>query len=255
MHTYTKKHEHLHTHVHQETPPIGIGSILTAELCAINSALQWVLNTPKVLEYQRLFIFSDCQTAINLIYRRATPKGCFTLIQSIQEGMSRAREVIDTELLWVPAHVGVPATKLPTQRQEMRPNPFSPIFPSQASRQSPLQLQGPYCGLHLNEGVNSCGSERWLQDLAQTTSPIQAASRHSQSTRVLCWPKTRTSGLGTTAIGPVRSQPLEISLGARRRRGLRLWSPRIRTTLPASLSIVRKRARINGQGSSSGLEA
>lgn len=122
--------------------PIGIGSILTAELCAINSALQWVLNTPKVLEYQRLFIFSDCQTAINLIYRRATPKGCFTLIQSIQEGMSRAREVIDTELLWVPAHVGVPGNEAANTAardaaksvQSNSPKPGQPPIPLATSR-------------------------------------------------------------------------------------------------------------------------
>ena len=63
--------------------PIGIGSILTAELCAINHALQWALVTPNLRKFQRLFIFSDCQTALDLMHKRSSPRGSFALVKNM----------------------------------------------------------------------------------------------------------------------------------------------------------------------------
>ena len=201
--------------------PIGIGSILNRGTLCDQQRFAMGPEYPRRSWSTNACSYSPtCQTAINLVYRRATPMGCFTLIQSIQEGMSRAREVIDTELLWVPAHVGVPGNEAT--------NTAARGAAESVQSNSPKPIPLATSRALLRVAFERRRQQLWLRTMAARIwhrSPIQAASRHSQSTRVLCWPKTRTSGLGTIAIGPVRSQPLEISLGARRRRGLRLWSP------------------------------
>ena len=90
---------------------IGIGSNITAELCAIYSALDSVLRTHNLRSYQRVFIFSDCQSAIDLAVNRCTATHSFAIVKDVHAQLELLRPVISVTILWVPAHVGVPGNE------------------------------------------------------------------------------------------------------------------------------------------------
>ena len=91
--------------------PIGIGSNITAELCAILSALKKTLLTRNLRLFNRVFIFSDCQSAIDLSLERCTPTHSFQLVSNIHRALRALRRIISVTILWVPAHVGVPGNE------------------------------------------------------------------------------------------------------------------------------------------------
>ena len=51
----------------QKTDSIVVGSILTAELSAIRYALERAASMPDLKNFRNLFIFSDSQSALDLV--------------------------------------------------------------------------------------------------------------------------------------------------------------------------------------------
>jgi len=95
--------------------PIGIGSILTAELAAIKFALVKLQNSINIAEIpncKSAILFSDCQTALDLIAERCSATGNFELLSSIKAQIVEVRNSLRIELRWVPAHVGVRGNEL-----------------------------------------------------------------------------------------------------------------------------------------------
>ena len=91
--------------------PIGIGSNITAELAALEAALEKTRNTRKLELFSRVFIFSDCQSAIDLALQRCTVTHSFDVVKSIHENLRTLKSIIPVYILWVPAHVGVPGNE------------------------------------------------------------------------------------------------------------------------------------------------
>ena len=95
--------------------PVGIGSILTAELCAIKVALmklKELIREKAILDCRRTLVFSDCQSAIELVNGATSPSGDFQLISVIQDAAKSVRQTMQLDILWVPAHVGVHGNEL-----------------------------------------------------------------------------------------------------------------------------------------------
>ena len=95
--------------------PIGIGSILTAELFAIRAALtklQSLVLDGRLLSFRRVLLFSDCQIAIEIINGNVHPTGDFELVSAIKTLAKSLRPKIQVDILWVPAHVGVRGNEL-----------------------------------------------------------------------------------------------------------------------------------------------
>ena len=90
---------------------IGIGSNITAELCAIHSAIKVTLQTNNLHNFNRVFIFSDCQTAIDLALKRSTITHSFEIVKNIHTQLELLQARIVVTILWVPAHVGVPGNE------------------------------------------------------------------------------------------------------------------------------------------------
>ena len=90
---------------------IGIGSNITAELCAIYSALNSALQTHNLQSFRRVFIFSDCQSAIDLALNRCTATHSFAIVKNVHAQLELLRPIISVTILWVPAHVGVPGNE------------------------------------------------------------------------------------------------------------------------------------------------
>ena len=64
-----------------------------------------------VSNFKRVFIFSDCQTAIDLSLKRCTLMHSFTLVSNIQSTLQQLKAKLQVTILWVPAHVGVPGNE------------------------------------------------------------------------------------------------------------------------------------------------
>lgn len=95
--------------------PIGIGSILTAELFEIRAALtklQSLVLDGRLLSFRRVLLFSDCQIAIEIINGNVYPTGDFELVSAIKTLAKSLRPKIQVDILWVPAHVGVCGNEL-----------------------------------------------------------------------------------------------------------------------------------------------
>ena len=122
--------------------PIGVGSILTAELSAIQHALQRAEATAELCRFRRLFLFSDCQSALDLINNLVKPTGSFQLIHTIQRQLLALRAVLQVQLVWVPAHVGVPGNELANTAaknaamtvESTDPAPGQPLIPLSTSK-------------------------------------------------------------------------------------------------------------------------
>ena len=80
---------------------------LTTELSTILHALLRAEATAELRQCRWLFIFSDCQSALDLINKQVSPTGSYKLIRTIQHRLHSLREVLTVQLVWVPAHVGV----------------------------------------------------------------------------------------------------------------------------------------------------
>ena len=89
---------------------VGIGSNITAELCAINSALRKTLQT-NLHDFHRVFIFSDCQAAIDLALKRCTASDSFQIVDEIHAMLQKLQPKISVIIKWVPAHIGVPGNE------------------------------------------------------------------------------------------------------------------------------------------------
>ena len=89
--------------------PIGIGSNLTAELCALRRALGEALSLVRI--YLRVFVFSDCAVAVDLANGKIEPSGDFALVNDIRNLLREARKHFEIYIKWVPAHVGVPGNE------------------------------------------------------------------------------------------------------------------------------------------------
>ena len=134
--------------------PIGIGSNITAELCAISSALEHILSIDGLQNFNRVFIFSDCQNAIDLALNRCTATHSFELVRKIHSNLDHLKAIIQLVILWVPAHVGVPgneaantaaqnAANMVQQTSPMQHQPLIPLSTSRAfiKRSQKIQLQ------------------------------------------------------------------------------------------------------------------
>ena len=108
--------------------PIGIGSNITAELCAILSAVVTTLQA-NLAPFNRVFIFSDCQTAIDLALNRCTPSHSFDLVSKIHVELECLRSKIPVSILWVPAHVGVPGNEAANTAAQKAANAVVSISP------------------------------------------------------------------------------------------------------------------------------
>ena len=118
---------------------IGIGSNITAELCALQSAIETTLQS-NLANFRRVFIFSDCQSAIDLSLKRCTPTYSFVLVSDIHSALQRLQAKISVTILYVPAHVGVPGTETAKAAQSAAlavasksPTPAQPLIPLSTS--------------------------------------------------------------------------------------------------------------------------
>jgi len=73
--------------------------------------MQFALENNTLRDFTRLFIFSDCQNAIDLTLDRTTVAHSFEIIELIHDRLTRLREVVTVAVLYVPAHVGVPGNE------------------------------------------------------------------------------------------------------------------------------------------------
>ena len=117
----------IRTQVYGES--IGIGSNITAELCAIDSAIKKCCNLQVIHQFSRIFIFSDCQNAIDLSIGRVKPTSSFDVVKSIQENLATLRSKISVDILWVPAHVGVPGNEAANIAAKEAAKSVIPKFP------------------------------------------------------------------------------------------------------------------------------
>jgi ribonuclease HI len=89
---------------------LGIGSNLTAELCGLQRAL--LEATARIAQYSKVYIFCDCLVAVDLAYDRLEPRFHFDLVRDIRQLAAELAVSIGLQILWVPAHVGVPGNEL-----------------------------------------------------------------------------------------------------------------------------------------------
>ena len=89
--------------------PIGIGSNITAELCAIQTALGETLSL--VGRYDKLYIFSDCEVAIDWAESKSEPSSNYQVVTEIRSLLKVLRRHMNVTISWVPGHVGVPGNE------------------------------------------------------------------------------------------------------------------------------------------------
>ena len=136
--------------------PIGIGSNITAELCAILTALQKTQLTAGLDNFNRVFVFSDCLNAIDLSLQRCTPTHSFALVNMIHAELYKLTQRIQVDIQWVPAHVGVPGNEAANTLSKMPPW-LQLIFAASEAPNFPAVLS-TFCGFikykHRNDSCN-----------------------------------------------------------------------------------------------------
>ena len=142
--------------------PIGIGSNITAELCAIHSAIVTTLQTD-VSNFKRVFIFSDCQTAIDLSLKRCTPMHSFTLVSNIQSTLQQLKAKLQVTILWVPAHVGVPGNEAANTAAQNAATAVPTTSPILGQPLIPLSTSRAFIKSALKERLQ----RRWFKTVAE----------------------------------------------------------------------------------------
>jgi len=140
--------------------PIGVGSILTAELCAIQFALEKLQLL--ITKYNRVFVFSDCQSAIDLINQRTSPTGNFDLVATIQTYISDIRAAVQLHILWVPAHVGVLGNERANDAAKAAAYNVQHPYPSDGQPPVPLGTSNAF----VKHALKERRQQRWLRVLA-----------------------------------------------------------------------------------------
>jgi ribonuclease HI len=153
--------------------PVGIGSSLTAELRALDLALSRlsVIVGGGVVQFRRVFLFSDSQAAIGLSQGYFKPTCHFALVSSICSQIARLRRILSLFILWIPR----------TARIEGN------VRADQAARSAVAEVSG-HCGLRAHSsrfrpGISSlcvCGSPETVRHFCSSVcvSPTSA---------LLCW--------------------------------------------------------------------
>lgn len=95
---------------HTTHRPVGLGTSVTAELCALRFALRSVVG--RVREFDLVLIFSDCQVAIDLIEGAYEPTGHHAIVRECQDLLREARADGNVDLHWVPGHAGIDGNEL-----------------------------------------------------------------------------------------------------------------------------------------------
>ena len=81
-------------------------NILTAEVYAINKAVQFFYNTQPPSSEQEIFILADSQAAIKSLVSAAAEKED-TVLQTLHSVLRLKSRGIKTNLVWIPSHVGI----------------------------------------------------------------------------------------------------------------------------------------------------
>lgn len=89
--------------------PLGFGSNITAELCAMRSALGEALSFAG--RYKRLYIFCDCLIAVEWTNSHLQPSSDYQTVTDIRSMLQDLKQHMNVSILWVPAHVGVPGNE------------------------------------------------------------------------------------------------------------------------------------------------
>ena len=89
--------------------PLGFGSNISAELCAVRTALGEALSL--VGRYKEFHLFCDCFIAVQWANGRSQPSSDYHFVSDIRELLDILRKHSNVFLSWVPAHVGVPGNE------------------------------------------------------------------------------------------------------------------------------------------------
>ena len=144
---------------------IGIGSILTAELCAIQAALkhiQLLVNNAEIPMCQRTLIFTDCQIAIELIHEKAPPSGDYEVLNSIRNRIPVLKPQLSVDLVRVPAHVGVRGNE--SANSAAKEAAYSVNASSPTPGQPPITLGTSVA--FIRQALNERRQQRWLAVVA-----------------------------------------------------------------------------------------
>ena len=135
---------------------VGIGSNLTAELCGLRRALAETLAVAN--SFSRAFIFCDCLMAIDLALSSIEPNCHFELVRDIREAVTELRGKILLEILWVPAHVGVPGNELANDAAKMAATAVLENKPIDGQPKVPLAVVRAI----LKQGQRERWQQKWI---------------------------------------------------------------------------------------------
>ena len=189
--------------------PIGIGSNITAELCGINFALEKLMSI-NTGNSSRIFIFCDCQHAIDLVLGKITTNHSFDVVREAKENLEKLRSRIQVMIKWVPAHVGVEgnekantaaqsAAKKVNQKSPLAGQPAIPLATSKSLIMVALRER------HQQRWLKTVRKYRGMEHLsrlrADTTEPVAFFVGSKQEQRILA--RLR---LGTCELNASRSR-------------------------------------------------
>ena len=143
--------------------PIGVGSNITAELCAILSAIQAALQTRNLPNFSRVFIFSDCQTAIDASLKRCIPTHDYALVEAILAELAQLKATIAVNILWVPAHVGVPGNEAANTAAQQPATAVQATTPKRGQPRIPLSTSRAF----IKRAQKQQLQQRWFGAIAE----------------------------------------------------------------------------------------
>ena len=138
--------------------PLGFGSNISAELCALRAALRQAISLAR--RYKKFYIFSDCFIAVKWANSESHPSSDYRIVSDIRQLLHNLRQHSDVCISWVPAHVGVPGNETANtaaQRGAEDVSPGSkyndePLVPFRVARAT------------LKRGIRECWQEQWLKN-------------------------------------------------------------------------------------------
>ena len=116
-----------------------------------------------VLNFKRVCIFSDCQTAIDLSLKRCTPMHSFTLVSNIQSTLQQLKAKLQVTILWVPAHVGVPGNEAANTAAQNAATAVPTTSPILGQPLIPLSTSRAFIKSALKERLQ----RRWFKTVAE----------------------------------------------------------------------------------------